>query len=642
MTEAAARRAPLWTTAGGICLFAGLGVALGPVLFIVAGTPDAPNSLGWYGIVGGALHTAAAALLGAGLFARARHRATTFVPEPTVAQGESGQGELASDASTPPAVPPTPAEIAAARARKLRLAAWSEAGLVVLLAGVGVALRWRHWPVAGPMAYDLGLGIAALVACFPLLVLERRLAVTRAADAPEAAGVARILRAALFELACTGIYALALRVGFPSGLWLGRVAAGLGLLVGGELVLRALVRPLLPLGPIERARSLVDSFSASVLLARFGPARGLTDALRENFGVDLSRLWAMRFLRAAAAPLLVGLLLVAWLTTGMTAMAPAERGVYERLGRAVAVLPPGLHLHLPWPFGAVRRVEFGVIHQTPVAVEIDAPVETPVDVEGEPPPSADRLWTQAHPTEGTYLIPRNARADGSDEDDEKTVVDLVTVDLRIAWRVRLDDASAQRALFTVADGAGLVRSLAGQILVRDFCTRSIDRILGDDRDRLAALLQRGLQQALDGLGSGLEVTAVLIDAIHPPSKIAGSYHRVHAARIGSESAKSTERSRSARLDADARTDAVDRVYSAAAVAGERLAEARTGKAKFDADQTSFGECGAALKFERWLQVLEKVLVRCRYDLIDHRLELDPGPTLDLRSVAPPVSPSGYE
>jgi hypothetical protein len=43
MTEAAARRAPLWTTAGGICLFAGLAVALGPVLFIVAGTTEAPN-----------------------------------------------------------------------------------------------------------------------------------------------------------------------------------------------------------------------------------------------------------------------------------------------------------------------------------------------------------------------------------------------------------------------------------------------------------------------------------------------------------------------------------------------------------------------------------------------------------------------
>lgn len=654
MTEAAARRAPLWTTAGGLCLLGGLAVALGPVLFVVAGTPDAPNSLGWYSLAGGALHTAAAALLGAALFARARHKAAQFVPLPTGGDAtESGQGELTSTAAVTPTVTPTAAEIAKARAHKLALAAWSESGLVLLLAGVSVALRWRHWPQPGPIAYDLGLGVTALITCFPLLVLERRLAAAgaatagpsgpgRAAELPDAAGVARVLRAVLLELACAGVYVLARRVGFESAIWVARVGAALGMVVAGELVLRALLRPLLPLGAVAQARSVVDSFASSVLLAKFGPARGLTDALRENFGVDLGRLWAMRFLRAAAAPLLVGLLLIAWLTTGMTALGPAERGVYERLGRPVVVFAPGLHLHLPWPFGAVRRTEFGVVHETPVAVEVDAPAETLTEVESEPPPSADRLWTQAHPTEGTYLIPGVVRDSASATEAKKTVVDLVTADLRVGWRVGLDDESARRALFMVADGAALVRALTGRLLVRDFATRPLEKIIGDDRDRLAGMLQRGLQQELDELKSGLEVTVVLVDAIHPPSKIAQSYHRVQAAEINAMSMISGARSQRARADADARTDAIDRVYAAEAKAGEKLAEARMGKAQFDADQVSFGEAGAALALERWLQTLEKTLVRCRYDLIDHRLELESGPTLDLRSFAPPTPPSGYE
>jgi regulator of protease activity HflC (stomatin/prohibitin superfamily) len=646
MTEAAARRSTLWFTAGGLCLLGGLAVALGPVLFLVAGPPDAPNALGWYAIAGGALHTAAAALLGAALFVRGRHKAATFVPsaeddddakdEAKDEKKESGKDSGATTKAPP--VPPTPAELAKARHGRLRRASWSESGLVLVLACVGLALRWRYWPTNAPLLYDLGLGITAFVASFPLLVLERRLAWSAAHELPEAAGLARVLRAALVELACAGLYALTRRVGFESGIWIARGAALLGFVVAAELALRALCRPLLPLGAIEKAKSLVDSFSSSVLLARLGPARGLADALRDNFGVDLGRLWAIRFLRSAAAPLVIGLLAVAWGTTGVSALAPAERGVYERLGRPVAVLQPGLHFHLPWPLGAVRRLEFGVVHETPVAVDAEAPVETAVGVEDAPPPSADRLWSQAHPTEGSYLIPGAVKATGTDQ----PTFQLASADVRIGWRIGLDDDSARHALFLVADGDALVRALAGRLLVRDFATRPLEKIIGDDRDRLAASIETELQAQLDALKSGLEVTAVLIDAIHPPVGAAAMYHKVQASEIVSMTMISVERTRRARLEAETAAEATDRKYAAQAFAGEHLALARGNRSRFDADQASFGKAGPALALERWLQTIERALQRCKFDLIDHRLELDPGPTLDLRALAPSAPAGGYE
>jgi len=644
MTEAAARRSTLWFTAGGLCLLGGLAVALGPVLFLVAGPPDAPNALGWYALAGGALHTAAAALLGAALFVRGRAKAATYVPsaeeeddDENEAAKESGD-KVAGAATKAPRAPPTPAEIAKARHGRLRRAAWSESGLVLVLAGVGLALRWRYWPTNAPLLYDLGLGITALVASFPLLVLERRLAWAAAHELPEAAGLARVLRAALVELACAGLYALTRRVGFESGVWIARGAALLGFVVAAELALRALCRPLLPLGAIEKAKSLVDSFSSSVLLARLGPARGLADALRDNFGVDLGRLWAIRFLRGAAAPLLVGLLAIAWGTTGVSALAPSERGVYERLGEPVAVLQPGLHFHLPWPLGAVRRLEFGVVHETPVAVDAEAPAEAAVGVEDAPPPSADRLWSQAHPTEGSYLIPGVVKATGTDQ----PTFQLASADVRVGWRVGLDDDAARHALFLVADGDALVRALAGRLLVRDFATRPLEKIIGDDRDRLASSIETELQAQLDALKSGLEVTAVLIDAIHPPVGAAAMYHKVQASEIVSKTMISVERTRRARLEAETAAEATDRIYAAQANAGEELARARGNRSRFDADQASFGKAGPALALERWLQTIERALQRCKFDLIDHRLELDPGPTLDLRTIAPTAPAGGYE
>ncbi len=645
MSEGAARRATLWFTAGGICLLGGLAVALGPVLFEVSGTSAAPASLGWFAGAGGALHSAAAALLGAALFARGRRRAATWQPKPPepddevdsapVASKESGAADLVAKAESPAL---TAAELAKGRHRQLLYTTWLEAGLVLLVAGSGVVLRWRCWPSAAPIVNELMLGVIALVACFPVLVLERRLATLPASDVPEAAGLARLLRAVLVELALTGIDALARRMGFASTYWIGRVGAGLGLLVGAELALRALLRPLLPLGDAKSAVSLVDSFSASVLLARLGPARGFSDALRERFGVDLSRLWAFRYLRSAAAPLFAGLLGVAWLVSGMTVLKPDERGIYERLGEPVAVLAPGLAFHLPWPFGAVRKVEFGVVHETPVALDAEAPAETPIGVEEAPPPSADRLWSQAHPTEGSYLIPGVGIAAGSGAQSFQ----LASADVRIGWRIGLDDASARRALFQVADGDALVRALAGRLLVRDFATRPLDKVIGDDRDRLASSIHLGLQQQLDTLQSGLEVTAVLIDAIHPPVGAAGAYHRVQAAEIASNTAISIERTRRARLEAEVAGEATDRRYAAEASAGEQLSQAAAARSRFDADQASFELAGPVLALERWLQTLAKTLVRARFDLIDHRLELEPGPTLDLRSSAPALPASGYE
>lgn len=635
MDDRAARRDTIGFAAGVTCLLGGFAVALGPVLFEVAGSSDAPASLGWFATAGGALHTAAAALLGAALFARARQRAGSWVPKPPSPDLETGE------ASQEPPAPPTPAELAKGRRRQLVLAAWSEAGLVLLLAGAGVVLRWRCWPTFEPMRYDLPLGVTALVACFPLLVLERRFAALGAAGGAEAAGVARVLRAALFELVLAGVDALMRRAGLSFAPWAGRVGALLGITVGGELALRALVRPLLPLGDPKSATSLVDSFSASVLLAKFGPARGFSDALRERFGIDLGRLWAMRFLRRAAAPLLGGLLLVAWGLTGITVLQPAERGVYERLGVPVAVLPPGLSLHLPWPLGGVRRVEYGVIHQTPVAIDAEAPpVEEPLDVEAPPPPSVDRLWSQTHPTEGNYLIPAPPRAGATATDEES--FELVTADVRVAWRVGLDDESARRALFQVADGDQLVRALSGRLLVHDFATRPLAKVIGDDRDRLAATIHAALQRQLDELQSGLEVTAVLIDAIHPPVGAALAYHGVQASEIESNTSISVERTRTARILAEAEGDAIEKRASAQAEAGERVAEARAKRHLFEADQASFQKAGAALAFERWLQTLAKTLVRARYVLVDHRLAVEPGPTIDLRESAPALSPSGYE
>ena len=88
--------------------------------------------------------------------------------------------------------------------------------------------------------------------------------------------------------------------------------------------------------------------------------------MRNQLGINLSRSWALSFLQRGMLPLVVGIVILSWLFTGLTVLDINQRGVYERFGRPAAVLKPGLHVHLPWPFGALRVVETGVVHQLPI------------------------------------------------------------------------------------------------------------------------------------------------------------------------------------------------------------------------------------------------------------------------------------
>ena len=76
-----------------------------------------------------------------------------------------------------------------------------------------------------------------------------------------------------------------------------------------------------------------------------------------QLGIELRRSWALRFLRRATVPLIAGMVILAWAVTGLTSLPLDRRAVYERFGVPVAVFGPGLHLHLPWPFGLLRPVE---------------------------------------------------------------------------------------------------------------------------------------------------------------------------------------------------------------------------------------------------------------------------------------------
>jgi regulator of protease activity HflC (stomatin/prohibitin superfamily) len=512
----------------------------------------------------------------------------------------------------------------------------AQAIVMLLATGAAFVILLRDWPLgfeippSAAMLYKRGAAI--LVAAFPLLLAERYYGSAAAGLLPEAPKLQALLRVALLIFVCEAALSLIEGYGFGFAYIIEPFLRALLLLVAGELALRAATVFFQPTAGIETLSAAVSSSIAALL--RPGRMRGaLRQSLEQQLGIDLSRSWALQFLRSAILP--VGLLLgiIAWGLTGVTALGPDQRGIYERLGSPVAVLKPGLHLGLPWPLGIVRRVDYGVIHALPLGIpDMQAILSGEVaTVEGAPPPSADRLWDESHPAETSYLIASDASG--------RSAFQIVDIDVKLLWRIGLNDEAALASFYRASDPQPLLRAFAGRILARYFSTRTLLGALGEKREGLSDDLRQGLQAALEEAGTGIELVSVVVESMHPPAKAADSYHEVQAAHIRSEAMIAEANRQAILVGSEAQRQSIASLASAHAAAAERVTAAQTDALRFETDERAFLSARSSYLFERYLATLTGAFSSAPITLLDHRIVGAGGATIiDMRSLRAMISP----
>jgi regulator of protease activity HflC (stomatin/prohibitin superfamily) len=473
---------------------------------------------------------------------------------------------------------------------------------------------------AMPPATGLALGCGAIVLAFPGLIAERVLASMPTAVLPEAPALRTLLLLPVLTWPAAGILQIAdaLRVPYTGPLG---VALALALTaVAVELCLRALGRCFLPPPTAATARAAVESTVAR-MIAEGVRTRSLAAPVRQHLGIDFSRSWALAYVRDATPPVVLLLLLLCWALSGAVLVGLNQRAVYQRFGEPVAVLQPGLHLILPWPMGRVRRVEFGTIHEMPLTAPDAAPLPR-VAAEALPPPEADRLWEQAHAGEVAFLI--------ASETAGRQSFQVVSADIKLRYRTGLTDRDALLAATGVADGPGLLHAEAERVIGQFFAARSLDAVLGENRETMAERLRAAVQADLDRIGSGIELAAVVVEAIHPPAGAAEAYHNVQASEILANTSISAERGHALATAATAHQNATDMESKAAAAAAETTGSAAADLTRFKADSAAALAGGEAFLLERRLASITDSLAKAPLTIIDHRIAPGDAPMLDLR------------
>jgi regulator of protease activity HflC (stomatin/prohibitin superfamily) len=503
----------------------------------------------------------------------------------------------------------------------------------LVLSSIGLLMLLKGWrtPNAIPASMQAPVAGVLIALAFPILVLERHFA-SIPPQTPGSAMLARLCRVPMFALLSLGLASLLRWLDVPGVATLIEhgIAAITGL-VGLELALRSLAGWYSPRASTAEPPCHADSAIAGLLRLQRPDFASLSASASRRFGIDLTRSWALGFIRRAAAPSLLALAAFSWLLTGVSALGLSERAVYESFGTPAGVLHPGLHVHLPWPLGVSRPVEFGTVHEIPVVFAADdgTPAETeasteptPADIEGPAPPGADRLWDASHPSEASYLVASNSNG--------RQNFEVINIDLRVLYRIGLSDEAAQEVTYNVASPESIIQAAAGRMLARYFARYTVLDILGQNREAFIRGFQEELQSRLAGLSTGIEIMGIVVEAIHPPPAAATAYQDVQTAAIRSVVQIAAARAEAVQTINSAQGNATLLRNEAQAAAAERLDLAKTELALFDGDRQAYSTGGKAFLFERRLQHFDKALAGVPFTLVDHRIERADAPVLDLR------------
>ena len=282
---------------------------------------------------------------------------------------------------------------------------------------------------------------------------------------------------------------------------------------------------------------------------------------------------------ATTLAVVVGL---AYFATGIYAVPATSLGVTRAFGVIVdATVPPGVHWWWPRPIGTVDRSEVTRTFTMPIGYFARD------DLSGIRPDPAVASWL----TGDTNILQLRAR-----------------VNYRIA-----DPA---KFLFGSEQPTELLRFVAGSAFTEAASALPVDDLLTSGRLALIESVRARTQALLDRWGVGLQVLAVNLESVEPPSFVMEAFQDVQNARADRERLVSEAEAYANGLVPVARGEADRKVSEAFTFQDQRLNRARGDAARFAKLATEHRQAPALLERRMSLETAERVLPRVRRYVVD--------------------------
>jgi len=336
----------------------------------------------------------------------------------------------------------------------------------------------------------------------------------------------------------------------------------------------------------------------SVLGSRINVFASILDAAERQLGIDLRSTWALSVIRRSLEPLVLGLFMVAWLSTSLTVVGIEEQGLVERLGIPVGGPPllAGLHVHFPWPIDKVFRIPVRRVQVLEVGHEgVEAP--GPENV----------LWAVEHAPNEFTLVLGNGR-------------DLITVDAGVQYRIV--DAAAWR--YHCQNPAQALSAIAYRAVMRNTVNLTLSDALSQNIAGLAARMRQMIQREADGLGLGVEILGFTVGGMHPPVPVAKDYQAVVSAELRKVTTVVNAQVFRAQTLPQAEAAVVVDENMAKAGGAEALGQAAGEAWSFRTLESQYRAAPNLYFYRRRLEALEKGLADKDFTIVDRRFQRDGG------------------
>ena len=251
---------------------------------------------------------------------------------------------------------------------------------------------------------------------------------------------------------------------------------------------------------------------------------GVISYLEKNTGITMRSLWSIRLIKYVLPYAVLGVVVMLWGFSGVVKIEAHQQGAHYRLGHLQEeTLQPGLHVTLPWPFDSVEVYDTEVVNTMTVGYIADE--------------RADNIWTESHGGEEYRLLLGNGN-------------ELVSVNLRVGYRI----TDLRAYLSYSAAPERLVEALAYETVTARTISTNLDALLATDRVAFSQSFKEELIARMEVYHTGIEVTDVVLESIHPPVEIADVYQQLISAEIEAEriltSAKGNAQVKLIRANAD--------------------------------------------------------------------------------------------
>ena len=236
-------------------------------------------------------------------------------------------------------------------------------------------------------------------------------------------------------------------------------------------------------------------------------AKALAPSNLARSGEFLAKHVKIPFLHSSLVRRLPQLILIAgilgllgwWGSTSIFQVGPSEQAIVERFGRPLQTdepLGPGMHFKAPWPVDNARVLDTESIRSMNIGnQQLDNTFAL--------------LWTRKHGTEIPFLSGDN---------------NYFYPYLVLHYRVR----NLHDFIYRHGDAEELLQETAHQLAVKRFATKAFYEIALDYRGPLVTDLITGIQDVMDRLETGIELTGISVKDIHPPIIVADAYEMVIA------------------------------------------------------------------------------------------------------------------